>query len=177
MAEYKADVLIIGSGPAGYTAATASWTSVGTLATDGYEFNVENTMLAQSGHSVTWTLTVDSAKLLANGSNSLSVTAKQAKTATNDSNNKSTAGDVQTLENAKTGYYSMNVVPYITGIERSGTTNRSRFGRYAVMQGETLTVKGFNFGTAGKVKVGEIASDYTCPMKSFTTPSPQNMKR
>ena len=147
-----------------YTAATASWTSVGTLATDGYEFNVENTMLAQSGHSVAWTLTVDSAKLLANGSNSLSVTATQAKTATNDSNNKSTAGDVQTLENAKTGYYSMNVVPYITGIERSGTTNRSRFGRYAVMQGETLTVKGFNFGTTGKVTVGEIeiTGGYTC---------------
>ena len=147
-----------------YTAATASWTSVGTLATDGYEFNVKNTMLAQSGHSVTWTLTVDSAKLLANGSNSLSVTAKQAKTATNTSNNQSTAGDVQTLENAKTGYYSMNVVPYITGIERSGTTNRSRFGRYAVMQGETLTVKGFNFGTKGKVKVGEIeiTGGYTC---------------
>ena len=147
-----------------YTAATASWTSVGTLATEGYEFNVENTMLAQSGHSVTWTLTVDSAKLLANGSNSLSVTAKQAKTATADSNNKSTAGSVQTLENKKTGYYSMNVVPYITGIERSGTTNRSRFGRYAVMQGETLTVKGFNFGTKGKVKVGEIeiTGGYTC---------------
>ena len=147
-----------------YTAATASWTSVGTLATDGYEFNVENTMLSQSGHSVAWTLTVDSAKLLANGSNSLSVTAKQAKTATNDSNNQSTVGTEQTLENAKTGYYSMNVVPYITGIERSGTTNRSRFGRYAVMQGETLTVKGFNFGTKGKVKVGEIeiTDGYTC---------------
>ncbi len=147
-----------------YTAATASWTSVGTLATDGYEFNVENTMLAQSGHSVTWTLTVDSAKLLANGSNSLSVTATQAKTATNTSNNQSTAGNVQTVENAKTGYYSMNVVPYITEIERSGTTNRSRFGRYAVMQGETLTVKGFNFGTAGDVKVGEneITGGYTC---------------
>ena len=147
-----------------YTAATASWTSVGTLATDGYEFNVENTMLAQSGHSVAWTLTVDSAKLLANGSNSLSVTATQAKTATNDSNNYSSAGSKQTLENAKTGYYSMNVVPYITGIERSGTTNRSRFGRYAVMQGETLTVKGFNFGTAGKVTVGEIeiTGGYTC---------------
>ena len=147
-----------------YTAATASWTSVGTLATEGYEFNVKNTMLAQSGHYVTWTLTVDSAKLLANGSNSLSVTAKQAKSATNNANNQSTAGIKQTLENAKTGYYSMNVVPYITGIERSGTTNRSRFGRYAVMQGESLTVKGFNFGTAGKVKVGEIeiTGGYTC---------------
>ena len=166
-----------------YTAATASWTSVGTLATDGYEFNVKNTMLAQSGHSATWTLTVDSAKLLANGSNSLSVTAKQAKSATNASNNKSTAGDVQTLENAKTGYYSMNVVPYITGIARSATKNsnttmnRSTYGEYPVAVGDTLTISGWNFGTSPTVNVGSEVMTVTNVNEegtSFTINAPEN---
>ena len=164
-----------------YTAATASWTSVGTLATDGYEFNVENTMLAQSGHSVAWTLTVDSAKLLANGSNSLSVTATQAKTATNASNNQSSAGKEQTLENKKTGYYSMNIVPYITGIERSSTTksntkmNRSTYGEYPVAVGDKLTISGWNFGTSPTVKVGsELMTVTNANGTSFTIDAPTN---
>lgn len=166
-----------------YTASTAVWTSVGTLATDGYKFNVENTMLAQSGHSVAWTLTVDSAKLLANGSNSLSVTATQAKTATNNANNQSTAGIKQTLENAKTGYYSMNVVPYITGIERvkntdskSNTTmNRSTYGEYPVAVGDKLKVSGWNFGTSPTVNVGtESATASNADGTSFTIDAPSN---
>ena len=165
-----------------YTAATASWTSVGTLATDGYKFNVENTMLAQSGHSVAWTLTVDSAKLLANGSNSLSVTATQAKSATDDSNNKSIAGSVQTLANAETGYYSMNVVPYITEIVRvkntdskSNTTmNRSTYGEYPVAVGDSLTVSGFNFGTSPTVKVGSTTFNPEANGTSFTIDAPEN---
>ncbi len=165
-----------------YTAATASWTSVGTLATDGYKFNVENTMLAQSGHSVAWTLTVDSAKLLANGSNSLSVTATQAKSATDDSNNKSIAGSVQTLANAETGYYSMNVVPYITEIVRvkntdskSNTTmNRSTYGEYPVAVGDSLTVSGFNFGTSPTVKVGSTTFNPEANGTSFTIDAPAN---
>ena len=146
-----------------YTAKTGKWSSAGTLAADGYEFTVKDVSIGQEGHSAEWTLTVDSAKLLANGARTLTVTATQAKAASETANNTSTPGDVQTKVEAETGYYAMNVVPYITGIARSGTTNRSRFGRYAVEEGETITVKGFNFGTAGTVQVGSnTATNYTC---------------
>lgn len=149
-----------------YTAGTGNWSSAGTLADDGYEFTVKDVSIGQEGHSAEWTLTVDSAKLLANGARTLTVTATQAKTASKSANT-STPGTKQTTVEAETGYYAMNVVPYITGIARSGTTNRSRFGRYAVEEGEPITVSGFNFGTSGKVQVGSnTATDYTCTSDS-----------
>ena len=147
-----------------YTAGTGNWSSAGTLADDGYEFTVKDVSIGQEGHSAEWTLTVDSAKLLANGARTLTVTATQAKTASKSANT-STPGDTQTTVEAETGYYAMKVVPYITGIARSGTTNRSRFGRYAVEEGETITVSGFNFGAINEktegytVKVGENAPE------------------
>lgn len=49
-----------------------------------------------------------------------------------------------------TTYYKMDVVPYITGIERDTTrfnTNRARSGAIPLLRSETLTsVKGFNLG-------------------------------
>lgn len=149
-----------------YTASTRKWSSAGDLSTNGYNFTVKDVSIGQEGHSAEWTLTVDSAKLLANGARTLTVTATQAKTASKSANT-STPGDVQTTVEAETGYYKMTVVPYITGIARSGTTNRSRFGRYAVEEGKPITVSGFNFGTSGKVQVGNnTETDYTCTSDS-----------
>ena len=146
-----------------YTASTGKWSSVGDLSENGYNFTVEDVSLGQEGHSARWTLTVDSAKLLANGSRTLKVTATQKKSGELTS----TPGDTQTKVGAETGYYAMEVVPYITGIARSGTTNRSRLGRYAVQEGEEVTVSGFNFGTSGTVQVGNNNSaSYTCTSDS-----------
>ncbi len=73
--------------------------------------------------------------------------------------NTSEAGTVQTTAAAKTGYYKVDVVPYITGIEtgirsKGGLKNnniRSASGKYSVMKvndASFITVKGFNLNPA-----------------------------
>ncbi|WP_277292535.1 Ig-like domain-containing protein, partial [Treponema berlinense] len=135
-----------------------------TVTDDGYELIMSNDKLTQAGHSAEWTLYLDTAKLGNAETKTVTVTVTQEKSATDTSKNTSTP---DSTKGAKTGYYAMKVVPYITGIARSGTTNRSRFGRYAVREGETVTVSGFNFGTSGTVQVGNNNSTgYTCTKDS-----------
>ena len=158
---------------ASYTDSGKEWTlnpDSKTVTADGYELIMSNDKLTQAGHSADWTLYLDTAKLGNAEEKTVTVTVTQAKSG---KNNTSTPGSKQTTVDKKTGYYAMKVVPYITGIARSGTTNRSRLGRYAVQEGEKVTVSGFNFGTSGKVQVGskdsndsKDSTDYTCTSDS-----------
>ncbi|MDO5766542.1 MAG: hypothetical protein Q4P83_02875, partial [Spirochaetales bacterium] len=149
------------------TASVKKWTlnpDSKTVTADGYEFIMSNDELTQAGHSADWTLYLDTAKLGNAETKTVTVKVTQAKSATETVNNTS---KLDSTKGAETGYYAMRVVPYITGIARSGTTNRSRLGRYAVQEGETVTVSGFNFGTGGTVQVGNNEStSYTCTSDS-----------
>ena len=138
-----------------YTASDKTWTPDSKEVTkDGYQLIMSNDKLTQAGHSADWTLYLDTAKLGNAETKTVTVKVTQAKSATKADDNTSTPAS-----------YAMKVVPYITGIARSGTTNRSRFGRYAVEEGETITVSGFNFGAINEktegytVKVGENAPE------------------
>jgi len=72
---------------------------------------------------------------------------------------------------------TVSVVPYITGFERAAqfTTKRSLQGWYSFYQGETVTVKGYNFGT-GTVSVSVnggtgITAAGSSTSRNFTIPA------
>ena len=69
--------------------------------------------------------------------------------------NDSTPGTTQTTADTNTGYYKVDVVPYITGVKTSlsktyaaepSAFSRSATGAYSVRQGEKIQIEGFNLG-------------------------------
>ncbi|GHV68189.1 hypothetical protein AGMMS49928_07040 [Spirochaetia bacterium] len=121
---------------------------------DGWKMTLSNEVINEDGHSVDWRLDLDTNKrLVAN-----LVKADQAfRIRVRDTfvNNSPDPGTAQTTAAAKTAYYRMDVVPYISGIETSVRTEgglktnniRSADGKYSVIAGtnaDFITVKGFN---------------------------------
>ena len=141
------------------TAGDSSLTNTGSA---GYYYLSASSSFSQSaGHTASWTLLIDTANALSNAeSTALTVVATQAKSAGTSGYLTSTPGTVQTASSASTGYYQVAVLPYITEISRvsstiaGGSMNRSKLGRYAVSEGESLYVYGYNFGTAATARVG-----------------------
>ena len=120
-------------------------TAGGDIAQDGWQFvlDTENSTLNQSGHTINWTLYLD--------------TEKHDTVAANDVNITATATDYASLtkkgsNNSANGTpYQMDVVPYVTGITRNSkyNTNRARSGAVPLLRGEAEnTVTGFNLGKA-----------------------------
>lgn len=153
-----------------YVSSSASWTSTGSLTSDGYNISAESTFSQAEGHKVNWTMLLDTAAIGNCSGAIISVTAKQSKApySTSSTQNK-----------------TVNIVPYITKVERSedstisgGVMNRSTFGAYPVVEGESITVYGFNFGTAATVYVGpedktssSIKTEYTDKQSVTSTQS------
>ena len=123
------------------------------------------------GHIVHWILYLDTSKIsgTADKDVTVTVTAKdQGKptlsgTSVVYNNGKTSSVDtVQTGGNdgsgTLSGFYKMDVVPYITGLKRSTNqtdTHRSNRGKYQVVLSESVTIAGFNLpGTAsGAIKL------------------------
>ncbi|WP_461248557.1 hypothetical protein, partial [Treponema sp. R6D11] len=93
------------------------------------------------GHTLVWQFMWDSSKLSTVAQNNVSVTFK--------------VYDHETRTN--TSIQTVNVVPYIaevvtplSGANKSAPSafNRSALGGYPVREGDPITIKGFNFGTA-----------------------------
>ena len=151
-------------GTATYVPATHTWTGSGSIA-NGYEMSAEDTAFGQSGHTAKWTLLLDTAKYGNAASKAIVVTATQAKTATATANN-----------SAVNETFTVAAVPYITGIVRanenisSGTMNRSKLGSYPVVEGESITVSGFNFTKSGTWTVGSHNTEtaYTATQNDTT---------
>ena len=147
--------------------------------TDGWTFAITETAADEQfsvtdGHKVTWTLTLDSSYV--------------ADIAASDVLFTLTASDGTNGADAE---YQVDIVPYITGIWRSATTNsvvsktyRSTYGEYPVAIGDTLTVTGYNLPgadvTAGAtetyVHVGStgVATTNKTAKKQFTFSVPEN---
>lgn len=121
---------------------------------------VKDVYISQQGHEAKYTLVVDTEKLSG-------VAGKDKKiviTATDWKANPSAAGTAQTTATSKTALYTVDVVPYVTGVEtdlsefyRSAPSvySRTARGKYPVNENETITLKGYNLGTSRKVKLGE----------------------
>ena len=136
-----------------------------TFAITSNEFSTEN------GHTVGWSLTVDTSKV--EGIAAADVTFTVA--ASDGTNTNSSGAATEPAE------YQADIVPYITGIVRSSTSksntamNRSTYGEYPVAVGDKLKVSGWNFGTSPTVKVGsESMTVSNANGTSFTIDAPAN---
>lgn len=129
-------------------------------------FKIEDKELSQNGHTAEWELSVDTSKLTGVTGTDKAITVKAIHAAATTQNS-STPGTVQTSAAdtspkpaGTTGYYRVDVVPYITGVE-TGISKlagnefaRSAQGKYSVYAGETVKLIGFNLNnTAGTLTV------------------------
>ena len=126
-------------------------------------FTVKTDSLTQNGHTAEWELSVDTSKLTGVTGTDKAITVKATDAA--GTSNSSTPGTTQTTAKpgdtspkpaGTTGYYQVDVVPYIAAINRNGTynTNRARSGAIPLLRGETdNTITGFNFTTAGSTSL------------------------
>ena len=127
-------------------------------------FHIADKELSQNGHTAEWELSVDTAKITGvTGTNkAITVTAIHAAATPQNSSTPGTVqtaaavGDTSPKPAGTTGYYRVDVVPYIAAINRNGTynTNRARSGAIPLLRGETdNTITGFNFTTAGSTSL------------------------
>ncbi len=122
------------------------------LESGAWAFTVDSENITQAdGHTIKWTLTVDTAKITNVAELDVAVQVK----ATDQSSNTSSESTTQTAQGAETGYYRVDVVPYISALH---TTNRNKSGlkdnnirsaqgKYSIIKGVTsdfITVEGFN---------------------------------
>lgn len=129
-----------------------TWQTVSSLPTGVISFTAQDVSISQKGHEAKYTLVVDTEKLTG-------VAGKDKKiviSATDWKENKSTAGTVQTTATAKTAMYTVDVVPYVTGIgtelsafyrNASSVYARTSTGRYPLHENESITFYGFNLGS------------------------------
>lgn len=131
---------------------SGTWQTVSSLPTGVISFTAQDVSISQKGHEAKYTLVVDTEKLEG-------VAGKGKKiviTATDWRNNTSVEGTAQTTENAKTARYTVDVVPYVTGIGTelsafnrgaSSVYARTSTGRYPLHEDESITFYGFNLGS------------------------------
>ena len=127
-------------------------------------FHITDKELSQNGHTAEWELSVDTSKLtgVTGTDKAITVTAIHAAATPQNSSTPGTVqtaaavGDTSPKPAGTTGYYRVDVVPYIAAINRNGTynTNRARSGAIPLLRGETdNTITGFNFTTAGSTSL------------------------
>lgn len=143
-----------------------NWTSYATspaISGSTWAFSVTPDYLGQAGHKVKWQLDIDTSAITGAMGNDKKVyiraidatgSATDATTAvvsahTSSETAKGTSASSDAEYNKPS--YQMDVVPYISGISTDAAGNnpatRSRLGRYPVRAGDTIYIKGFNFGT------------------------------
>lgn len=129
-----------------------SWQTVPSLPNGVVSFEAKDVSISQKGHEAEYTLVVDTEKFTVVAGKNKNITI----TATDWKKNKSTAGTVQTTATAKTAMYTVDVVPYVTGIgtelsafyrSASSVYARTSTGRYPLHEDESITFYGFNLGT------------------------------
>lgn len=129
-----------------------SWQTVPSLPNGVVSFEAKDVSISQKGHEAEYTLVVDTEKFTVVAGKNKNITI----IATDWKKNKSTAGTVQTTATAKTAMYTVDVVPYVTGIgtelsafyrSASSVYARTSTGRYPLHEDESITFYGFNLGT------------------------------
>lgn len=131
---------------------SGTWQTVSSLPTGVISFTAQDVSISQKGHEAKYTLVVDTEKLT-------DVAGKDKKiviSATDWKSNTSVAGTTQTTASKKTAMYTVDVVPYVTGIGTelsafnrgaSSVYARTSTGRYPLHEDESITFYGFNLGS------------------------------
>lgn len=122
------------------------------LNSNGFAFTVDSDEITQeNGHTVTWTLIWDTSKIYGVAKADVEINFK----AEDQSSNYSGESTTVTTEEAKTSYYKVDVVPYITSVSRNVkyNNNRARSGAIPLLRDDTTSetgnfITGFNLGTS-----------------------------
>lgn len=131
---------------------SGAWQTVSSLPNGVVAFTVHDVSISQKGHEAKYTLVVDSEKLAGVAGKDKNITIS----ATDWKSNTSVAGTIQTTASAKTAMYTVDVVPYVTGIgtelsafyrSASSVYARTSTGRYPLHENESITFYGFNLET------------------------------
>jgi len=137
---------------------------------EGFELTIDDKNgPTQSGHSVKWTYTVDTSKItgVANKDVKIKVEIRDAnKVAPNTNGNAYVPDEAHPTTSANpTGYYRVDVVPYITGVTTAFSAklkssikdaySRTALGHYIARSDEAIKIKGFNLDSAS----GEVTYD------------------
>lgn len=143
-----------------------TWSAEAVLPKGVISFSAKDIDISQSGHTVQYTMVVDTEQLsgAAGKDTAITVTATDWKRNTSiPSSSQTTNGTDGTIEvNGVTyeigtsNYYKMDVVPYVTEIvtnlssysmDNPSVYARSSVGSYPVYEGEEIEIKGYNIGT------------------------------
>lgn len=146
-------------------ASTGIWESLGNLEDDGWEFALDGEeVFSQTGNVVDFIIWWDTAKIstvvkhdvavevMARDKGKVSLNADGVSLNYTTTGN-SAASSTQTTDDAKTPYYKVDVVPYITEVTTSLSTlkkgnasvyARTAKGHYPVYASETVTLSGYN---------------------------------
>lgn len=120
---------------------------------------IKDVYISQQGHEAKFTVVVDTEELTGVAAKNKRI----AVSATDWKNNTSAAGAAQTTAAAKTALYTVDVVPYVTGVgtelssfyrSASSVYARTSTGRYPLHENESITFYGFNLGSAPLVTLG-----------------------
>lgn len=139
-----------------------------TMENDGWEFSVSETAdgayLNENGHKVIWTLSIDTSRITNSVGldKKLSIFAVDAKGASGGNISAATKDETAGDDKFNTPFYQMDVVPYITGVERNSgyNTHRTGMGWYPLIRGEEGNkVVGFNLNGTTSVKIGAVDVD------------------
>ena len=135
-----------------------SQTAGGSITEDGWKFELDQNseVLDQTGHTINWTLYLDTEKVAGGALNNVAVEAILTDWA---SKTKATAdktsapSTTQTVKDSETPYYKMNVVPYVVGIKtnlsslkktNSSVFDRTALGHYTTNASSPIYLYGFN---------------------------------
>lgn len=140
-----------------------TWTTCGSGTSEpsgaAWNFKILSTVFTEEGQTVSWQLDIDTSALASGFANDVKLEMFARDTSWDEESNANANHQSSTTNTNDTTpgfesysatsynvpYYQVDVVPYITGIQGP---NRSRLGKYSVKAGQSVTVEGFNFGTA-----------------------------
>ncbi|WP_407425169.1 hypothetical protein [Treponema sp.] len=138
------------------TSGSESSTAGGAIATDGWQFEINSDSVSQSGHTVTWTLYLDTEKHANVAAKAVAVESSATDWASKTqaaSDLTSASSTIQTTSAATTPYYKMDIVPYIAGVKtslsslkkaNSSVYDRTALGHYPTGSADTVYLYGFN---------------------------------
>lgn len=134
-----------------------SGTAGGNIDSDGWQFKIlTDSGLTQEGHTVTWELDIDTAKIEGVVAENEKLTTIAQDKPGETTHNPSVPGTTQTTKDTPTGYYKMDVVPYVykvyTGLAKNkkmnwSVYNRTALGHYPVQSVVSNAGSGINMKT------------------------------
>lgn len=138
------------------------WDQASSLPECVESFTAEDMDMSQNGHTVKYTMIVDTEKLSdsAGLEKTIIITAKDWQDNTSEASSAQTVTGTITVNDVSystgtTNYYKMDVVPYVTEIvtnlssyslDNPSVYARSSVGSYPVYEGEEIEIKGYNLG-------------------------------